>query len=104
MLMPSPDTIALTLPVPEAESFHLQHDERYIVILRTPIRPAIAGSDEVVDDLLRRASSRFDQRLLRSGIVEQLPILIETLRKTVAHQNHNVAPLNRVFLRAITIV
>src|SRR5215510_7678566 len=45
----------------KAESFHLQHDEGYIVILWPPVRPAIACSDEVFNDLARVAGSGFGQ-------------------------------------------
>src|SRR5262249_39225953 len=76
-----------SLAPPIAESLHLQHDEGYVVILRPPVRPAVAGSDEMLDDLARAAGSGFGQRLPGPGIVEHLSVLIEALGKAVAHQD-----------------
>ena len=61
-----PEALRRRLPrqaevAPKAESLHFQHHERYVVILRPPVRPAIARSDEVFDDLARVAGSGFGQ-------------------------------------------
>src|SRR5215510_9770860 len=86
-----------SLAPPMAESLHLQHDESYVVILRPPVRPAIARSDEVFDDLARVAGSGFGQRLDRPGIIEHLAVLIEAFWKAVTHQDQHIAMTQGVF-------